>query len=71
MNTAPEIAENFNDYFANITSNLKGDVNNRSEATQSENSYQNFLQRPTENELHLSRVGAQEGHKIMKKYMKN
>ena len=68
VNTAPEIAENFNDYFANIASNLKSDVSKQSEETQSENSYQNFLHQPAENELHLSRVGAQEVHKIIKNF---
>ena len=68
MNTAPRIAENFNYYLANIASNLKSDVSNKSEATQSENSHQNCLNQPAQNELHLSKVGAQEVHKIIENF---
>ena len=63
-NTASEISENFNDYFANIASNLKI----KNEATHAVNSYQEFLQQPVENALNLSRVGAQEVHKIINNF---
>ena len=54
-NTPTAIAENFNEYFANIASNLKNEIVNRSDVTAGE-SYKKFLQQPVENELCLSNV---------------
>ena len=68
LNSASEIAENFNEYFANIASNLKNDINNKSEAVNSDNSYLQFLQQPVQNSLHLSRVGSQEVHEVIQNF---
>ena len=63
-NTPTAIAENFNEYFANIASNLKNEIANRSDVTADE-SYKEFLQRPVENELCLSNVSPHEVHKVV------
>ena len=66
-NTPVDIAENFNEYFANIASNLKSEINNRTEVTTDE-PFKQFLQQPLENEICLSRVGSQEVHKVIKNF---
>ena len=66
-NTPLDVAENFNEYFADIASNLKNEISNRSEVTVGE-SYKQFLQQPVENEIYLSRVGANEVHNVIKNF---
>ena len=66
-NTPTAIAENFNEYFANIASNLKNEIVNRSDVTAGE-SYKKFLQQPVENELCLSNVSPHEVHKVVKNF---
>ena len=66
-NTPTAIAENFNEYFANIASNLKNEIMNRSDVTAGE-SYKEFLQQPVENELCLSNVSPHEVHKVVKNF---
>ena len=66
-NTPLDIAEKFNEYFANIASNLKTEICNRSDVTADE-TYKQFLQQPVENEICLSRVGPHEVHKIVKNF---
>ena len=64
-NTPLDIAEHFNEYFADIASNLKNEISNRSELTVGE-SYKRFLQQPVKNEIYLSRVGPNEVHNVIK-----
>ena len=66
-NTPTAIAENFNKYFANIASNLKNEITNRSDVTAGE-SYKEFLQQPVENDLCLSNVSPHEVHKVVKNF---
>ena len=66
-NTPTAIAENFNEYFANIASNLKNEIVNRSDVTAGE-SYKKILQQPVENELCLSNVSPHEVHKVVKNF---
>ena len=66
-NTPTAIAENFNEYFANIASNLKNEIVNRSDVTAGE-SYKEFLQQPVENELCLSNVSPHEVHKVVENF---
>ena len=66
-NTPTAIAENFNKYFANIASNLRNEIVNRSDDTAGE-SYKEFLQQPVENELCLSNVSPHEVHKVVKNF---
>ena len=66
-NTPTAIAEDFNEYFANIASNLKNEIANRSDVTVDE-SYKEFLQQPVENDLCLSNVGPREVHKVVKNF---
>ena len=63
-NTPTAIAENFNEYFANIASNLKNEIAKRSDVTADE-SCKEFLQRPVENELCLSNISPHEVHKVV------
>ena len=66
-NTPTAIAENFDGYFANIASNLKNEIANRSDVTAGE-SYKEFLHQPVENDLCLSDVSLHEVHKVVKNF---
>ena len=63
-NTPTAISKNFNEYFANIASNLKNEIANRSDVTADE-SYTEFLQQPVENDLCLSNFSPHEVHKVV------
>ena len=66
-NTPTAIAKNFNEYFANIASNLKNEIANRSDVTADE-SYKEFLQQVVENDLCLSNISPHEVYKEVKNF---
>ena len=67
VNTPSAIAESFNDYFANIASNLKENINERTEQHNS-GTYQEFLRDSVPNSMHVNYVQSSEVHGIIKKF---
>lgn len=71
-NTPSKIAENFNDYFANVASNLKSGNNDRTESTDGTdstyNSYQSFLRQPVQNPITIRTVEPQEVHDVINNF---
>ena len=63
INTSTAIAENFNDYFANIASNLKENSGN----TQIHD-HSIFLENPVSNSIYLREVTGSEVHEIIKNF---
>ena len=58
------IADNFNDYFSNIASKLKSEINTRSAV--SPGNFENFLKKPVTNTIYIKPVEADEIHDIVK-----
>jgi hypothetical protein len=63
-NTPQAIAEKFNEYFANIATNLKAKNNARAQHQQDE--FKTFLHNPVENSIFLKPVESNEIHEIVK-----
>ena len=64
-NTPPDIAEQFNNYFANIATNLKSRITSRNSHHPSH--YERFLTTPTTNSIYLNPVRSGEVYKIIGK----
>ena len=59
-----DITDNFNEYFANIATKLKTQINTRS--TVAPGSFETFLKQPSANSIYLKPVHADEIHQIVK-----
>ena len=51
INTPSNISEHFNEYFSNIATQFKNDINERTTNTNSTHSYANFLSPPTQKSM--------------------
>ena len=67
INTPNAIAESFNDYFANVASNLKENINNRTEQGPV-NAYQEYLKEPVPNSMYVREVEPGEVYSIIKNF---
>ena len=67
INTPSAIAEHFNEYFSNIATTLKNDINNRAGHTESTNGYVNFLRQPVQNSIYIRKTNPQEIFEVIKK----
>ena len=68
INSPSTIAEHFNEYFSNIATQFKNDINERTNNTESTNSYANFLRQPVQNTMYTRETNSQEVYEIIKKF---
>ena len=65
-NTPAAIAENFNEYFANIATNLKS--KNTNGAEQDYSSFRQFLRHPVQNSIYINPVDPSEVYEVIKQF---
>ena len=66
INTPSNISEHFNEYFSNIATEFKNDINERTSHTESTNSYRIFLSQPAQNTMYTRETNSQEVYEIKK-----
>ena len=68
INTPSAIAENFNEYFANIASNLKIKISDRTASSSSSGEFENFLTDPVTNTIYVRPVAPGEVSDIIQNF---